>query len=90
MDAFVGRLARLLAEYRQRTGESYRVLEQRTGISRGWFSNIHMAKHRSYVEPEALRKMATGLCLPIADLVNAAIITAGYAELKDETPEARN
>jgi transcriptional regulator with XRE-family HTH domain len=72
-------LARLLVDYRDRTGDSYTELARKTGITRGFFGYLINKEPPLMVAPETVRKLADGLGIPLDVVRSAALASSGLS-----------
>jgi transcriptional regulator with XRE-family HTH domain len=73
-------LAQLIREHQDATGDSYGDIARRTNLSKAKIGQLAQEKNRYLVRTDTLRKLATGLHIPIATVERAALGTAGYAD----------
>lgn len=71
-------IARLIDEYRMRTGASYAELSRLTGLGRSYFGWLLSLDEPTWVRTDTLAKLSTGLGIPLSALHLAACETAGY------------
>lgn len=71
-------LARLIADRRAATGDSYTDIAQRGGMPRSTVHKLATAELSSAPRPDTIEKLAKGLELPVDLVTRAAQESAGY------------
>jgi len=79
-------IARLIAQYRERTGSTYADLAAATGLTRGYFGYLLNTPPPHYVKPSTLQRISDGTGIPLLELFAAAAQSAGYADTSPPLP----
>lgn len=81
-------LARLIAEVRESSGDSYADIADRGGMPRSTVHKLATAELTGLPKRETLERLARGLNVPVEIVTQAAHTSTGYHVYAEATPDA--